>query len=129
VSPTILRAEAHAIAGLIRVAVRILPLPRIAALLAHLPRTRRTVSSPGECASAAADGARRVTHPTCLYTALTAFALLARRGHAPSLVIGAARVDGFDAHAWVIVGGAPVMAGRRDYTPLWSYAASPAGAR
>jgi hypothetical protein len=123
-----MRAEAHAIAGLIRVAVRLLPLPRIAALLARLPRTRRT-SSPGECASAAADAVPRVAHPTCLYTALTAFALLARRGYAPSLLIGAARVGGFDAHAWVIVAGAPVIPGRRDYTPLWSYAASPAGAR
>ena len=124
-----MRTEALAIAGLVRVAMRILPLPRIAVLLAHLPRTRRTLGSPSECASAAADAAGRAAHPTCLYTTLTAFALLARRGYAPSLVIGAARDRGFEAHAWLIVGGAPMMPGRCDYTPLWNYAASPAGAR
>jgi hypothetical protein len=123
-----IHAEAHAIAGVIRVALRILPLPRVALLLANLPRARRPVSTAGECVSAAADAVRRAAHPTCLYTALTAFALLARRGYAPRLVIGAARDGGFGAHAWVIVGGAPVIPCTRDYAPLWSYGASPAEA-
>jgi hypothetical protein len=124
-----IRAEAYALAGLIRIALRILPLPRVVALLEHLPRAGHALNGPTECAFAAAAAARRAAHPTCLYTALTSFALLARRGYAPSLVIGATRDNGFDAHAWVIVGGAPVLPCRRDYTPLWRYAASSAEAR
>jgi hypothetical protein len=114
---------------LIRIALRILPLPRVVALLGRLPGAGPPLNSPTECAFAAAAAARRAAHPTCLYTALTSFALLARRGYAPSLVIGAARDGGFNAHAWVIVGGAPVLPCRRDYTPLWHYAASRAEAR
>jgi len=124
-----IRAEAHAIAVAVRIAVRLLPLPRIVALLAQLPRAHRSVSTTDECASAAADAARRAAHPTCLFTALTAFALLARRGHAPRFVVGAAHDGGFDAHAWVTVGGAPMIPCTREYVPLWTYGMSAVEAR
>lgn len=113
-----LRAEAHALAAAIRVALRLLPLPRLVVCLARLPRVRRA-AAPAACASAAAEAARRAAHSTCLFTALIAFALLARRGYAPQLVIGAARDGGFDAHAWVTVAGTAVTACPRDYVPLW----------
>jgi Transglutaminase-like superfamily len=116
-----IRAEAYAIAALVRVLLRLLPLPRVAALLARIPRTR-SVSTPRDCVSAAAEAARRAAHPTCLFTALTTFALLARRGHRPHLVIGAAHGAGLDAHAWVNLAGVPVVANARDYATLWTYA-------
>ena len=123
-----IRAEAHAIAALVRVLLRLLPLPRVAALLARIPRTR-SLSTPRDCVAAAAEASRRAAHPTCLFTALTTFALLARRGYKPDLVIGAVRVDrgftprqaGFDAHAWVNLAGVPVVSNARDYATLWSY--------
>ena len=126
-----IRAEAHAIAALVRVLLRLLPLPRVAALLARIPRTR-SLSTPRDCVAAAAEAARRAAHPTCLFTALTTFALLARRGYRPDLVIGAARVGrgfrprqaGFDAHAWVNLAGVPVVSNARDYAALWSYGTS-----
>ena len=119
----VIRAEAHAIAALVRVLLRLLPLPRVAALLAQLPRTR-SLSTPDDCVSAAAEAARRAAHPTCLFTALTTFALLARRGYRPHLVIGAARGAGFDAHAWVNLAGVPVVPNARDYATLWTYGTS-----
>jgi hypothetical protein len=116
-----LRAEAHAIAAALRVALRLLPLPRIVALLARIPPSRDRISTTADCARAAAHAVHAAAHPTCLFTSLTAFALLARRGYAPRFVIGAARDCGFDAHAWVTVGDAPVIPGAREYLPLWSY--------
>ena len=118
-----LRAEAHAIAALVRVLLRLLPLPRVAALLARIPRAR-SLSTPRDCVAAAAEAVRRTAHPTCLFTALTTFALLARRGYRPHLVIGAARGAGFDAHAWVNLAGVPVVSNARDYATLWSYGTS-----
>jgi Transglutaminase-like superfamily len=123
-----IRAEAHVIAAAVRIVVRLLPLPRIVALLARLPRAHRPVGTTVECASAVADAVRRAAHPTCLFTALTAFALLARRGHEPRFVLGAANDRGFDAHAWVTVRGVPVIPCTREYVPLWSYGTSPAEA-
>lgn len=121
-----LRAEAHAVAVLIRLALRLLPLPRIAALLARLPRTRRDASA-SDCVSAAAVAARNAAHPTCLYVSLTAFALLARRAYAPRFVIGAAHDPEFDAHAWVTIGGVPVIPCVREYVPLWTSGPGAAG--
>jgi hypothetical protein len=118
-----LRAEAHAAAALLRIALRLLPLPHIVALLARIPASRDRISTPADCAAAAAVAARRAAHPTCLITSLTAFALLARRGYRVRFVVGAARDDGFDAHAWVTIADVPLVPCARQYVPLWSYGA------
>ena len=123
-----LAAEARALAILLRVALRLLPLPDVVRTLARLPRSRDRVTSAADCARAAADATRAVAHPTCLFTSLTAFGLLARRGYAARLVIGAARDEGFDAHAWVTVAGVPVVPSPGEYSPVWSYDVT-AGAR
>jgi hypothetical protein len=120
-----MRVEAHAVAALVRLLLRLLPLPRVVSLVAQLPHTR-CVSAPRDCASAAASAARRIAHPTCLFTALTTFALLARRGYSPRIVIGVARGHSVDAHAWVTLAGMPVVPCARDYAALWSYGTSPA---
>lgn len=116
-----LAAEAGALGILLRVALRLLPLPHVMTMLARIPRSRDRVSAAADCARAAAHAARVVAHPTCLFTSLIAFGLLARRGYAAELVIGAARDGGFDAHAWVTVAGVPLVASAREYSPLWSY--------
>ena len=123
-----LAAEAYALAILLRVALRLLPLRRVVTALARLPRSRDHVTSAADCARAAADATRAVAHPTCLFTSLTAFGLLARRGYAARLVIGAAADDGFDAHAWVTVEGVSLVPSAGKYSPLWSYDVTP-GAR
>ena len=124
-----MRAEAHAIACGVRIALQWLSLPRTLELLERLPRTSRAVTSPAACDFAAAEAARRVAHPTCLYTALTAFALLVRRGYAARLVIGAAPGGDFAAHAWVTIEGRPLTSAARPYVSLWSYGPPNAGAR
>ena len=116
--PLTIRVEAHAIAVVIRLALRLLPLPRVVTLLERPVRARRSVSTT-VCAAAAAEAARHAAHPTCLFTALTAFALLRRHGHAPRFVIGAARGPAFHAHAWITVGGVPLVPSV-GYVPLWS---------
>lgn len=123
-----LEAEARALAVLLRVALRLLPLPRVVALLTRIPRSRDRVATAADCARAAADATNSVAHPTCLFTSLTAFGLLARQGYAARLVIGAARSPGFDAHAWVTVAGVPLVPSDREYSALWSYDVS-AGTR
>jgi len=123
-----LAAEAGALAVLLRVALRLLPLPHVVTMLARIPRSRDRVTTAAACARAAARASRRVAHPTCLFTSLTAFGLLARRGYAAQLVVGVARDGGFDAHAWVNVAGVPLVPSAREYSPLWSYDVT-AGAR
>ena len=118
------RAEAHAIAALMRVALRVLPLPRIVTLLARLPRAQQCRDGIAECELAATEAARRAAHPTCLFTALVAFALLVRRGYLPCFMVGVSRDHGFDAHAWVTVDGVALIPSVGEYAPLWSSGAS-----
>lgn len=65
---------------------------------------------------------------TCLTRALAARVLLSSEGHASSLRLGMARIDGrLQAHAWlesdgtIVVGGA----GHRQFAPFGSVASSP----
>jgi hypothetical protein len=123
-----MRVEAHAIACGVRLGLRLLPLSRVAALLLKLPRARTSSTrDPRECATAAHEAARRAAHPTCLFRALTAFAMLVRRGYAARLALGAAHAGEFAAHAWVTVDGAAIEPCDREYVPLWSCGASAAG--
>lgn len=122
-----LRAEACVLAVLTRAALRVLPVPRVAWLLGSLPRTRRPRGSTdrvGACLDAAAFGADRAAHPTCLFRSLVAFALLTRRHHDVVFQIGASRADGFAAHAWVSI-GQTVLDGpsSAEHTALWQYRA------
>jgi transglutaminase superfamily protein len=115
-----IRAEAHACAFGIRIALRCMSIPRLVTLVSRLPRVQRPSSNVDECVRAAEEAAGRVAHRTCLFTALTAFALLARRGHPVRVLIGAARDHGLDAHAWVTVSDVPLTASTRAYEPLWA---------
>lgn len=115
-----LRLEACAIAVLARAAVRCLPLPRAVRLLGAIPARRRAGDPTDACLAAASDAAERMAHPTCLYRALIAFALLTRRRRDAGFHLGASRQQGFSAHAWVSAGGIRLdMPGGGEYVPLW----------
>lgn len=57
-----------------------------------------------------------IVRSTCLPTALTLAAVLARRGLVCDVVLGVSRVDGFSAHAWI-------EAGTRRFDPSGNIAA------
>lgn len=120
--------EALALAGVVRVALRLLSVPRLLDLLDTMPRTRG-VETPGECAALGAKAAGRAAHATCLYSALTTYGLLVRRGYAPRLVIGTRGAPEFAAHAWVSLDGAAVEPSAHEYAPLWASGASRSGVR
>jgi hypothetical protein len=62
---------------------------------------------------------------TCLPQALAAWWMLQKRGHPARLLYGVSKEGetGFSAHAWVEVGGVPVVGGRaaRGFTVLTSF--------
>ena len=90
---------------------------RAASGAGSLCRTRATVD---ECAAAATRAAARLAHPTCLYRALTAYALLAHRHDATCFHLGTAVADGIAAHAWVSVGGRALDFEAARYSTLWT---------
>jgi hypothetical protein len=120
--------EAVALAICARLALRFLAVDSVARLLGRMPGRRRPgLRAIDECMEAASVAASRAAHPTCLYRSLIALGLLARRGHAVAIHIGASREGGFSAHAWVTVGGVPVDAPQpRVYVALWRHAAGSA---
>ena len=90
---------------------------RAASGAGSLCRTRATVD---ECGAAATRAAARLSHPTCLYRALTAYALLAHRHGATRFHVGTALGDGMTAHAWVSVGGRALDLEAERYSTLWT---------
>ena len=81
-----------------------------------------------DCVRAATRAARHLAHPTCLYRALTAYAMLAHRdGHA-RFHLGAARAGDVDVamHAWVTVDGRALDADADRYAALWTAPSRPA---
>lgn len=122
--PVLMRLEACVIAVSVRVALRVMPLPRLVRALAALPGVRADpVQDADACRRAGAAAVARVAHPTCLFEALTTFGLLARRGHAAVFHVGGARDAGFQAHAWVSVDGRPLDGSTAGYSGIWHFAA------
>ena len=75
---------------------------------------------------AATSAARHLAHPTCLYRALTAYAMLAHRdGHA-RFHLGAARSGDVAMHAWVTLNGRALDADAHRYAPFWTAPSRPA---
>ena len=118
-----LHAEALLLAAAARAGVRCFSVRRVALGLGALPRRGGACHDAVEdCMAAAAFGAARAAHATCLFRSLVAFALLARRGHDAAVHLGAIREGGLSAHAWVTIGGDPVEPpGTPAYVSLWHY--------
>lgn len=116
----ILVVHAALCALVIRAALRTGSLPfslRAARVAGALCRTRAT---PRECVMAGAAAANRLAHATCLYRALTAYALLVRRHPGAGFHVGAARAAALAAHAWVTVDGRPLDDEADRYATLWT---------
>ena len=123
----------------VRVSLRVGSLPfavRAARIAGWLCRTR---ASTDECYEAAAVASRRLAHATCLYRALTAYALLVHRQPDTQFHVGAVRgaqgplrrtvpvgagfnrpVGVMGAHAWVTINGRAIDADARRYATLWT---------
>ena len=80
----------------------------------------RTRASADECYDAAAVASRRLAHATCLYRALTAYALLVHRHPDTQFHVGAVRAGDVAAHAWITIGGRAVDADAWRYATLWT---------
>lgn len=74
----------------------------------------RRGASVAEITWAVRASSRRIPGASCLVQALAARLLLARYGHDSALRIGVARPnrEDLEAHAWIEVGGVPVIGGR-----------------
>ena len=90
---------------------------RAASSAGSLCRTRASVD---ECAVAATRATAHFSHTTCLYRALTAYALLAHRQRATRFHLGTTLVGGMTAHAWVSVGGRALDLEAGRYATLWT---------
>ena len=104
----------------VRVSLRVGSLPlavRAARTAGGLCRTR---ASTDECYEAAAVASRRLAHATCLYRALTAYALLVHRQPGTQFHVGAVRAGEVVAHAWVTIGGRAIDAEAWRYATLWT---------
>jgi hypothetical protein len=121
---TLLVVEAVFVAVFVRGALRVMPLPRVVALLRGSPFRSRRADDVESCVAAASAAAARVAHPTCLYRALVAFALLARRGAPVVFHLGADRAPGFGAHAWLSIDGRPLDQDAGRWPELWQRAAA-----
>jgi hypothetical protein len=115
--------EAVLLLGVSRLVLLVLPFGRIAPWLQRAPD-----SGAGDTATvlavrqAVTVAARNVPwNAVCLPQAMTAKAMLARRGQGSALHLGTAIGDsGLNAHAWLVAGGEIVVgeAGLPDMTPL-----------
>ena len=83
----------------------------------------RTQASVDDCVRAAAIAADTVAHPTCLYRALTLYALLVARHRRVQFHLGAALTGTLAAHAWTSVAGHPLDADAARYSTLWTASA------
>lgn len=110
--------EALALRGAIPLLLRALPLDRVLATLSLPARARpatRLAAPRLQALERVTDRLTRelgLTRTACLKRALLRYALLHREGARPRFVIGVRPgrgPDGFEAHAWVCVNGAPVM--------------------
>ena len=116
----VLLVEALTCALVVRGTLRLASLPlsmRAARLAGTLFPSHGDVT---DCVRAATWAACHLAHPTCLYRALTAYAMLAHRdGHA-RFHLGAVRGEHLTMHAWVTVDGRALDVDADRYVPFWT---------
>lgn len=107
-------AEAMALRAAIPVLVRLWPLDRVLRALSFAggpqPRPAELLATV-ERVTDFVTRRVRLTRTACLERALLRYALLRRRGFEPRFLIGVrpGGADGFEAHAWLCLDGAPIM--------------------
>ena len=115
-----LSVHASFCAIVVRLSLRVGSLPfavRAARVAGRLCPAR---ASADDCLNAAAIASQRLAHATCLYRALTAYALLVHRHPATQFHVGARRAEDVAAHAWVTVNGRTIDAEAWRYATLWT---------
>ncbi len=90
---------------------------RAARVAGTLCRTRASVA---ECVGAGTAAADAFAHRTCLYRALTVYALLVPRHGLSQFHLGAAHTGTLAAHAWTSVGGTRLDPEAERYSTLWT---------
>ena len=115
-----LHLHAALCAIVIRISLRLGSLPLAVRAARVAGRLCRTWAAVDDCHEAAAVASRRLAHATCLYRALTAYALLVHRHPCTQFHVGAARGGDVAAHAWVTVGGRAIDADAWRYATLWT---------
>jgi hypothetical protein len=123
-----LLVEAFACALIVRVTLRLGTLPMAVRAARLAGSCFPSLGSAAECMTAADLAATRLAHPTCLYRALTAYAMLAHRSDQARFHLGATRAQALAVHAWVSLGGHPLDLETHRYVPLWT-APAPAPGR
>jgi hypothetical protein len=98
---------------LLPLALAIRPLPDVLALCDRVPLRARRPHSPRALAQRAHRWLARGRGPwtsSCLTRSLVLYAMLRQHGYEPRFAVGVAGTEqNFDAHAWVTIGGVPVM--------------------
>ena len=79
-----------------------------------------------DCVHAATRAVRHLAHPTCLYRALTAYAMLTHRDGRARFHLGAARDENVSMHAWVTLEGRALDDDADRYAPFWTAPSRPA---
>ncbi len=125
------RAERFVALGtavLVPIALRVRPLPDVLALCDRLPVRAKYPHPP---VALARRTYRWLTHgrgpwtSSCLTRSLVLYAMLRQHGYEPRFAVGVAGSEQqFEAHAWVTIGGLPIMDPpqvARTYAPVMSH--------
>ena len=105
---------------IVRISLRVGSLPFSVRAARAAGRLYRTPAAADDCLDAATAASHRLAHATCLYRALTAYALLVHRHPGTQFHVGAARGGEVAAHAWVTVEGRAIDADAWRYATLWT---------
>ena len=107
------RSMALGAAILVPLALRLRPLPEVLALCDRMPGRVQRPHPPHVLAQRTHRWLARGRGPwtsSCLTRSLVLYTMLRQHGYAPRLSVGVAgTAQRFDAHAWVTIGGVPVM--------------------
>lgn len=118
--PRRLLLQASVCALAVRALLRCTSLPTTVRVARQLGFILCARARPDDCVAAAATAVRHFAHPTCLYRALTEYALLAHRCRLARFHLGATRSEDLAAHAWVTVDGHALDAEASRYIAIWT---------
>jgi hypothetical protein len=104
----------------VRVSLRVGSLPFAVRAAGTAGWLCRTPASTDDCYEAAAVASERLAHATCLYRALTEYALLVHRHPDTQFHVGAVRAGDIATHAGVTIGGRTIDSDAWRYATLWT---------
>ena len=105
---------------LVRAALRTGSVPFAVRVARAGGRVCPTAAPVAECVRAGIGAADAFAHRTCLYRALTVYALLVARHRLVRFHLGATQSGTLAAHAWTSIGGDPLDPEAERYPTLWT---------